>query len=79
MKWGGSKTSFFGTASYPGENCMSRKFLPYKELAIFSRSLVQNQAGFGTSSSMYFPKPAGFGKMILYPRLFYGGFLYERE
>ncbi|MDR1127963.1 MAG: hypothetical protein LBL20_01520 [Treponema sp.] len=31
---------------------MSRKFLPYKELAIFSRSLVQNQPGFGTSSSI---------------------------
>jgi hypothetical protein len=33
-----------------GENCISRKCLPYKELAIFSKSLFQNQPGFGTSS-----------------------------
>jgi hypothetical protein len=31
---------------------MSHKSLPYKKLAIFSRSLVQNQPGFGTSSTI---------------------------
>jgi hypothetical protein len=30
---------------------MSRKCLPYKKLAIFSKSLFQNQPGFGTSSN----------------------------
>jgi hypothetical protein len=39
----------------PGENCISRKCLPYKELAIFSKSLFHrtegsHQPGFGTSS-----------------------------
>jgi hypothetical protein len=34
----------------PGENCISHKYLPYKELSIFSKSLFQNQPGFGTSS-----------------------------
>jgi tRNA(fMet)-specific endonuclease VapC len=36
-----------------GENCISRKCLPYKELAIFSKSLFQNQPGFETSSGPY--------------------------
>jgi hypothetical protein len=42
----------------PGENCMSRKCLPYKKPAIFSKSLFQNQPGFGTSSRYikFFPK-----------------------
>jgi hypothetical protein len=44
------KLQFLEQLLTPGENCMSRKCLPCKKLAIFSKSLVQNQPGFGTSS-----------------------------
>jgi hypothetical protein len=46
------KLQFLEQLLTPGENCMSRKSLPYKKLAIFSESLFQNQPGFGTSSDM---------------------------
>jgi hypothetical protein len=41
-----------------GKNCISRKDLTYKELAIFFSSLFRNQPGFGTGSS---------GKIIYLP------------
>jgi hypothetical protein len=44
------KLQFLEQLLTPGENCISRKCLLYKELAIFSKSLFQNQPGFGTSS-----------------------------
>jgi hypothetical protein len=44
------KLQFLEQLLTPGENCMSRKSLPYNKLAIFSESLFQNQPGFGTSS-----------------------------
>jgi hypothetical protein len=45
------KTSVFGKNSYtPGENCVSRKCLIYKELAVFAKSISQNQSGFGKCS-----------------------------
>ncbi|MDR1351703.1 MAG: hypothetical protein LBK05_00350, partial [Treponema sp.] len=40
------KLKFLKQLLTPGENCMSRKCLPYKKSAIFPRSLVQNQPGF---------------------------------
>jgi hypothetical protein len=40
------KLQFLEQLLTPGENCTSRKCLPYKELAIFSKSLFQTQPGF---------------------------------
>jgi hypothetical protein len=46
--------SFLEQLLTPGENCMSRKCLPHKKLAIFSRRLVQNQPGFVSISLVRF-------------------------
>jgi hypothetical protein len=71
------KCKFFITEAVPklqfleqllalGENCISRKCLTHKELAIFFKSLFQNQPGFGTSSTeavpKFFSKQTGFGE-----------------
>jgi hypothetical protein len=41
------KLQFLGKLLTPGENYISRKCLTYKELAILSKSILQNQPGFG--------------------------------